>query len=55
MEKYMRRWHDLSKCYVRNIHAESFLKLSLDRLGIGVQLVSNLSSLSPPHGKDQCH
>ena len=55
MEKYMRRWHDLSKCYVRNIHAESFLKLSLDRLSINVQLVSNLSYAQQPHGKYQCH
>jgi hypothetical protein len=55
MEKYMRRWHDLSKCYVRNIHAESFLKLSLDRLSINVQLLSNLSYPQEPHGKDQCH
>jgi hypothetical protein len=55
MEKYMRRWHDLSSCNVKNIHAESFLKLSLNRLGIGVQPVKNLTLGEQPHGKNQCH
>ena len=51
----MRRWHDLSSCNIQNIHSESFLKLSLDRLGIGVQLVSNLTFEEQLHGRDQCH
>ena len=55
MEKYMRRWHDLSSCNIRNIHAESFLKLSLNRLGVSVQLLKNLSYKEQPHGRDHCH
>jgi hypothetical protein len=55
MEKYMRRWHDLSSCNVRNLHPESYLKLSLNRLGIVVQPVRNLTFEQEPHGKDQCH
>ncbi|CAF4045241.1 unnamed protein product, partial [Rotaria sordida] len=39
MKKYMRRWHDLSRCYVENLHAESFLKLFLNRFNISVQLI----------------
>jgi hypothetical protein len=55
MDKYMRRWHDLSSCNIRNIHSQSFLKLSLKQLGVHVQLMSNLSIKQQPHGKDQCH
>ena len=55
MEKYMRRWHNLSSCYISNIHAESFLKLFLDGLHIKVQNVSNMSYLEKEHGIGQCH
>ena len=55
MEKYMRRWHDLQSCYVHNINAENFLKLTLERLGIAVQLEQNLSFPPIPYGDGKCH
>jgi hypothetical protein len=55
MEKYMRRWHDLRNCNIQNIHAESFLKLFLNRSGVHVELVRSLTYEQKPHGKDQCH
>jgi hypothetical protein len=55
MEKYMRRWHDLSACHIQNIHAESFLKLLLNRFGVNVQLVKTLSYVEKPHGLGECH
>jgi hypothetical protein len=55
MEKYMRRWHNLSGCHIRNIHAESYLKLFLDRFGANVRLVQNLSYEQKRHGTGQCH
>jgi hypothetical protein len=55
MEKYMRRWRDLRSCNVRNINSESFLKSSLDRRSVRVQLVRNLTYEQIRHGKDQCH
>ena len=55
MNIYMRRWHNLSACHIRNIHAESFLKSFLDRFGVNAQLVKNLSYVQKPHGSGQCH
>jgi hypothetical protein len=55
MEKYMRRWHNLSACHIKNLHAESFLKLFLNRLRINVRLVQNISYRQKRHGKDECH
>ncbi|CAF2936853.1 unnamed protein product, partial [Rotaria sp. Silwood2] len=55
MEKYMRRWHDLSRCYIENLHAESFLKLLLNRFNINVQLMKTLSYEQQPHGVGRCH
>ncbi|CAF4731640.1 unnamed protein product, partial [Rotaria sp. Silwood1] len=49
MEKYMRRWHDLSRCHVENLHTESFLKLFLNRFNINVQLMTRLSYKEQPH------
>jgi hypothetical protein len=55
MEKYMRRWHNLSACHIQNIHAESFLKLFLNRFGVNAQLLRNLSYVQMPHGIGKCH
>jgi hypothetical protein len=55
MEKYMRRWHYISACYVRNLHAESFLKLFLTRFNISVELVRNLAYDQAAHGLGRCH
>ena len=55
MEKYMRRWHNLSSCHIQNLHAESFLKLFLNRLGVNVRLVQNLSYIEKPYGIGKCH
>ena len=55
MEKYMRRWHGLRECIIRNIHAESYLKLFLDQFNIKVELMRNLSYIQVPHGNNQCH
>jgi hypothetical protein len=43
MEKYMRRWHNLSACHIQNLHSQSFLKLFLDRLGVNVRLVQYMT------------
>jgi hypothetical protein len=55
MEKYMRRWHILSTCLIKNIHAETFLKLNLDRIHANVQLVKNFTYIEAPHGVGRCH
>ena len=55
MEKYMRRWESLRSCQIRNIHAESFLKLVLAANGLQVHLHDNLTYSEIPHGTTQCH
>ena len=55
MEKYMRRWHNLSACHIQNLHPEAFLKLFLNRFGVKVQAMTNLSYLQKPHDHGQCH
>jgi hypothetical protein len=55
MEKYMRRWHNISACHIRNIHAETFLKKVLDHFGVHVQLTKDISYTEKLHGKDECH
>jgi hypothetical protein len=55
MEKYMRRWHFLSACRIQNIHAETFLKLTLNQHGIDIRPVQNLSYEEKRHGHRQCH
>ena len=55
MEQYMRRWHFMSACLILNIHSETFLKLTLKRLGIRIQLVQDLAYHEKPHGQGQCH
>jgi hypothetical protein len=55
MEKYMRRWYYISACYVRNLHAKSFLKLFLTRFNINVELVRNLAYDQAAHGLGRCH
>jgi hypothetical protein len=55
MEKYMRRWHNLSACHIQNIHIESYLKLFLDRFGANVRLVQNLTYEEKLHGIGECH
>ncbi len=55
MEKYMRRWNHISACHIRNLHAESFLKLFLKRNGVHVQPVPKLSYGQKLHGIDECH
>jgi hypothetical protein len=55
METYMRRWHILSTCHVQNLHAETFLKLLLNRHSINVQPEESLSYRQELHGQDRCH
>lgn len=55
MEKYMRRWHYIKTCRVKNLHAETFLKLFLGQFNINIQLTKNVSYEQKPHGVDQCH
>jgi hypothetical protein len=55
MKKYMRRWHDLRSCHTKNIHSASFLKSTLHRHGVHVQLLSDLKYPQMGHGKNQCH
>jgi hypothetical protein len=55
MERYMKRWHDLKDCYVRNIHPEIFLRSTLERFNISVQLTKDLSLNHIPHGPGRCH
>lgn len=55
MEKYMRRWHDLKHCYAHNLHAEHFLKSTLEKYSITVKLEKNLTLFHVPHGLNQCH
>jgi len=55
MEKYMRRWNNLSACHIQNLHSESFLKLFLNRLGVNVRLVQYMTYQEKKHGRDQCH
>ena len=55
MERYMKRWHDLKDCYVQNIHAEHFLRSTLERYNISVQLTKDLSLDNIPHGLGRCH
>ncbi|CAF3863847.1 unnamed protein product, partial [Adineta steineri] len=53
MKKYMRRWHELKHCYIRNIHAETFLKLLLNQFGINIKLETDFSYPQVEHGKAQ--
>ena len=55
MEGYMRRWHDLRMCRVRNLHAETYLKLTLARLGTKVHLTPNISYREIAHDAKECH
>ncbi|CAF3364074.1 unnamed protein product [Rotaria socialis] len=55
MGKYMSRWHNFSACYIKNIHAESFLKLFLDRFHSNVTLIKRLTYEHLPHGFGHCH
>jgi hypothetical protein len=55
MEKYMKRWYNISDCYARNLLSEKFLQSTLDRLGIKVQPHRNLSFEEIPHRQTNCH
>jgi hypothetical protein len=55
MEKYMRRWNNISACHIQNLHAETFLKLFLHHFGVHVQLMKNISYAEKSHGQDRCH
>ena len=55
MEKYMRRWHYMKTCCVKNLHAETFLKLFLEQSNINIQLTKNVSYEQKLHGVGQCH
>ncbi|UJR23246.1 hypothetical protein I4U23_026266 [Adineta vaga] len=55
MEKYMRRWHVLKTCQVKNLHAETFLKILSNQQGIHIQPDYSLSYQEELHGRDRCH
>jgi hypothetical protein len=55
MDKYMRRWHNLSACHILNIQSEAFLQSFLERFGANVLLSPDLDYSEMPHGDGLCH
>jgi hypothetical protein len=55
MDKYMRRWHNLSACHILNIQSEAYLKSFLERFDVTIQLSKELYYSEMPHGHGWCH